>query len=94
MKGAGYKSNNSGESRGIIHACHKPTLDSFPLWAYLEEHGWTRIEAKGEWELRRYQRKGEVAIFHVRANGNLVTSGHSERLTRGFFHSLRERHAD
>ena len=84
MKGAGYKAHNSGEWRGIVHRAHGFTSADHPFWAYLEAHNWKRIEALGEWEFRRYKRKSEIAIFHIRANGNLVTSGHSERLMRGY----------
>lgn len=85
MKGAGYKPNNSGSARGVTNRAHEFTQGTHPFWAYLEAHNWKRIEAKGEWEFRRYQRGGEIAIFHLRKNGNMTTSGHSERLIRGFY---------
>lgn len=87
MKGAGYKSGNSGEFRGVVNRVHDMTSGDHPFWAYLEAHGWKRVEAKGEWEFRRYQRKAEIAIFHKRANGNLSMAGHAERLHRGYSHS-------
>ena len=90
LKGNGCTPKNSGEYRGIVHRCHDFHKPDGPLWSYVEAHGWTQEPTKGEWELRRYRRGSELAIFHFRQNGNVVMSGHSKRLARGYFQSLKD----
>jgi hypothetical protein len=90
VKGAGYKPNNSGEGRGVTNRVHGLTAADHPFWAWIESKGWKRIEALGEWEFRRYKKGSEIAIFHLRANGNLTSAGHAERLMRYYHNETRK----
>ena len=86
---AGYTRRNSGEARVVVDRGHNPTSGDDPLWAWIEANGWKRKDAEGEWEFRRYTKAGKLAIFFIRANGNMTTAGYSANLFNAYHAAIR-----